>query len=229
MSRTLSPSTHPLYGLARVAAAWGLPRSTYYARRDRRNHPAEPRKRGPKTPFTDAELTGRIRQEIAASPFTGEGHRKFWARLRVAGVRTSKQPVGLSGPELTVEGGKNRSMSERFRAVDRDTAYLLPPSVQDWLPEQHLARFVVEVASKLDLHELEMSYAGRGSKAYHPEMLGSGADSPRELAIMGYGASQNETESSICRTLVRRRHHSPLPSLVFSLQTQLPGFGRDSW
>ena len=90
MSRTLSPSTHQLYGLARVAAAWGLPRSTYYARRDRRNHPAEPRKRGPKTPFTDAELTGRIRQEIAASPFTGEGHRKFRARLRVAGVRTSK-------------------------------------------------------------------------------------------------------------------------------------------
>ena len=93
MSRTLSPSTHQLYGLARVAAAWELPRSTYYARRDRRNHPAEPRKRGPKTPFTDAELTGRIRQEIAASPFTGEGHRKFWARLRVAGVRTSKARV----------------------------------------------------------------------------------------------------------------------------------------
>ena len=85
MSRTLSPSTQQLYGLARVAAAWGLPRSTYYARRDRWNHPAEPRKRGPKTPFTDAALTGRIRQEIAASPFTGEGHRKFWARLRVAG------------------------------------------------------------------------------------------------------------------------------------------------
>ena len=93
MSRTLSPSTHQLYGLARVAAAWGLPRSTYYARRDRRNHPAEPRRRGPKTPFTDAELTGRIRPEIAASPFTGEGHRKFWARLRVAGVRTSKARV----------------------------------------------------------------------------------------------------------------------------------------
>ncbi len=52
-------------------------------------------------------------------------------------------------------------MSERFRAVDRDAGYLLPPSVQDWLPEQHLARFVVEVASKLDLHELEMPYAGR--------------------------------------------------------------------
>ena len=39
------------------------------------------------------ELTERLRQEIAASPFTGEGHRKFWARLRIAGVRTSKARV----------------------------------------------------------------------------------------------------------------------------------------
>ena len=53
-------------------------------------------------------------------------------------------------------------MSERFRAFDRDTLYLLPPSVQDWLPESHLARFVVEVVSKLDLGELERAYAGRG-------------------------------------------------------------------
>ena len=44
-------------------------------------------------PFTDEELTARIRQEIAVSPFTGEGHRKFWAHLRVAGVRTSKTRV----------------------------------------------------------------------------------------------------------------------------------------
>ena len=69
-------------------------------------------------------------------------------------------------------------MSERFRAVDRETLYLLPPSVQDWLPEDHLARFVVEVVSKLDLHELKMPYTGRGSKAFNPEML---------LALLFYG------------------------------------------
>jgi transposase len=69
-------------------------------------------------------------------------------------------------------------MSERFRAVDRETLYLLPPSVQDWLPEKHLARFVVEVVSKLDLHELKMPYTGRGSKAFNPEML---------LALLFYG------------------------------------------
>ena len=82
------------------------------------------------------------------------------------------------GPELNQRCGKSVGMSERFRVFDRDTLYLLPPSVQDWLPESHLARFVVEVVSKLDLGELERAYAGRGSKAYHPEML---------LAMLFYG------------------------------------------
>jgi transposase/uncharacterized protein YecA (UPF0149 family) len=59
----------------------------------------------------------------------------------------------------------------RFIAVDRDTAYLLPPSVDDWLPQAHLARFVVEVIDQLDLSELVRQYAGRGSAAYHPAML----------------------------------------------------------
>jgi transposase len=59
----------------------------------------------------------------------------------------------------------------RFIAVDRDTAYLLPPSVDEWLPQAHLARFVVEVIDQLDLSELVRQYAGRGSAAYHPAML----------------------------------------------------------
>lgn len=93
MSRTSSPSTGRRYGLARVLKAWKVPRSTYYAQRRRRGDPPELRKRGPKTAYTDEELTERIRHEIAISPFTGEGHRKIWARLRVAGVRTSKRRV----------------------------------------------------------------------------------------------------------------------------------------
>ncbi len=59
----------------------------------------------------------------------------------------------------------------RFKAVDRDTAYLLPPSVDEWLPQNHLARFVVEVIEQLDLSELTRRYAGRGSDAWHPAML----------------------------------------------------------
>jgi transposase InsO family protein len=55
--------------------------------------PAAPRKRGPKTAWTDAELTERIRGVLAASPFVGEGYRKVWARLRLAKVRAGKPRV----------------------------------------------------------------------------------------------------------------------------------------
>src|SRR6202049_4808679 len=59
----------------------------------------------------------------------------------------------------------------RFIAVDRDTQFLFPPSVQEWLPEDHLARFIVDIVEQLDLSALEESYAGRGSDAHHPAML----------------------------------------------------------
>src|SRR5580765_1231613 len=59
----------------------------------------------------------------------------------------------------------------RFVSVDRDTAYLLPPSVDEWLPDDHLARFVVEVIDRLDLDDLVKQYAGRGSAAHHPAVL----------------------------------------------------------
>ena len=46
-------------------------------------------------------------------------------------------------------------MSARFSTIDRYTTYLLPKSLQDWLPEDHLARFVVEIVDGLDLSALE--------------------------------------------------------------------------
>ncbi len=66
----------------------------------------------------------------------------------------------------------------RFIQCDRDTLYLMPPSVQDWLPENHLARFVVDIVSQLDLWPLVSAYAGRGSDAYPPGTL---------LALLFYG------------------------------------------
>src|SRR6266850_4243393 len=59
----------------------------------------------------------------------------------------------------------------RFVPIDRDTEFLFPPSVQEWLPEDHLARFIVDVVEQLDWSALEESYAGRGSDAHHPAML----------------------------------------------------------
>ncbi len=65
-----------------------------------------------------------------------------------------------------------------FIVTDRKTDYLLPPSLDDWLNQDHLARFIVEVVDQLDLSKLTRQYAGRGSKAYHPATL---------LAILVYG------------------------------------------
>ena len=70
-------------------------------------------------------------------------------------------------------------MMGHFVLADRNTDFLLPPSIQDWLPEDHLARFVVEVVDQLDLSELTRQYAGRGSRAHHPGVLLS-------LLIYGY-------------------------------------------
>jgi transposase len=58
-----------------------------------------------------------------------------------------------------------------FRDVDRETAFLLPASVEEWLPERHLARFVVEVIDGLDLGGMIGAYRGSGSAAHHPRML----------------------------------------------------------
>jgi transposase len=58
-----------------------------------------------------------------------------------------------------------------FRLVDRDTGFLMPPSVDEWLPERHLARFVVEVIASLDLREMVGSYRGSGEASYHPTIL----------------------------------------------------------
>jgi hypothetical protein len=93
MSRRTSPSTHRPYGIARVLRVWELPRSTFYAQRDRRAQPATGR-RGRTPTLDDTALLTQIRAVIAESPFHGEGHRTIWARLRaLKGVRTSMRRV----------------------------------------------------------------------------------------------------------------------------------------
>ena len=69
-------------------------------------------------------------------------------------------------------------MSVNFIESDRKTPFLLPPSIEDWLPEGHLARFVVEIVEQLDLSSLTEPYTGRGSQPHHPAML---------VALLFYG------------------------------------------
>jgi len=62
-------------------------------------------------------------------------------------------------------------MEPRFKDTDRHSLFLMPPSLEDWVAEDHLARFVVDIVSRLDLSPIRNSYAGRGSDAYPPSMM----------------------------------------------------------
>jgi transposase len=83
-----------------------------------------------------------------------------------------------------------------FRPINRDTGFLLPPSVDEWLPQRHLARFVVEVIDGLDVSELVKEYRGSGSASYHPAML---------LGLLVYGYATKVFSS---RAIERATHDS---------------------
>lgn len=80
-------------------------------------------------------------------------------------------------------------MTKRFRTCCLDQPFLLPPSLQDWLPENHLARFIADVVRHLDLREIYDCYErkdGRGLAAYHPEML-------TRLLLYGYSIGESSS------------------------------------
>src|SRR5215212_511780 len=98
MAEATSPATGRPYGVARVCRVWEVARSSFYAARqagaDGTEPTARPARRGPKPAISDQDLLTAIRADLARSPWTGEGHRKVWARLRaVDGIRVSRKRV----------------------------------------------------------------------------------------------------------------------------------------
>jgi len=74
--------------------------------------------------------------------------------------------------------------------------FLMPPSVDEWLPQRHLARFVVEVIEGLDLRAMTGSYRGSGEASSHPRLL---------LGLIIYGYATGVFSS---RALERATHDS---------------------
>jgi transposase InsO family protein len=95
MAETISPASGQRYGVQRVCQVRGVPRSSFYAAHQPKpdSNPA-PARRGPKPAVSDDALPAAIKDDLARSPWTGEGHRKVWARLRVIdGIRVSRKRV----------------------------------------------------------------------------------------------------------------------------------------
>jgi transposase len=87
-------------------------------------------------------------------------------------------------------------MAVNFKPLDRNTPYLLPPSIQDYLPEDHLACFIVEIVEQLNLSTFTSVYSGKGKKPYHPAML---------ITLLFYGYSTGTFSS---RKLEKATHDS---------------------
>ena len=98
MAKATSPATGRRYGIARVCRVWKLPRASFYAARPPAaapdSPPRLPARRGPEPAISDADLLAAIQADLARSPWTGEGHRKVWARLRALdGIRVARKRV----------------------------------------------------------------------------------------------------------------------------------------
>ncbi len=64
-------------------------------------------------------------------------------------------------------------MSKIYRPYEPDQTYLLPPSLKEWLPKNHLTYFINDLVDELDLSEITREYEGedRGYPPYHPVMM----------------------------------------------------------
>lgn len=92
---------------------------------------------------------------------------------------------------------------KNFIGADREQCILLPYDVMDWLPENHLARFIVEIIDNLNFSRIYNKYRGAGSAAYDPRLL---------LGLLFYGYSTGVFSSRKIETAtydsVAFRHHS---------------------
>jgi transposase InsO family protein len=93
MAKATSTASGQPFGVRRVCKAWGVPRSSFYATQAAASNSAvKAAPRGPRPAIIDEALLAAIKRDLEISPWTGEGHRKVWARLRVRdGIRVSRK------------------------------------------------------------------------------------------------------------------------------------------
>ncbi len=94
-------------------------------------------------------------------------------------------------------------MATRFVSIDRDTPLLLPPSLRDWVPADHLVHFILDAVDALDLRLVKVNTRGTGSEQYPPRML---------LALLIYSYATGTFSS-------RRMEQSPHDSVPGRLLT----------
>ena len=94
-----------------------------------------------------------------------------------------------------------------FIGADREQISFMPYNLNEWLPEDHLARFVVDIVEEMDLCSVYSSYSGKGSIPYDPKLL---------LSLLFYGYStgvfssrkiETATFDSVAFRFIAGNHH----------------------
>ncbi|MEK6780769.1 MAG: IS1182 family transposase [Bacteroidota bacterium] len=62
-------------------------------------------------------------------------------------------------------------MQSKFKSIQNDQLFLLPPNIEDFIPEGHLARVISEIVDTFDTRDIEGQYSYQGQKSYHPKIL----------------------------------------------------------
>jgi transposase len=81
-------------------------------------------------------------------------------------------------------------MPQNFIECDREQVFLMPPSLREWLPEDHLAWFVIEAVEEMGLEEFYADYRadGHGRAAYEPSMM---------VALLLYAEAVAQTQRDV--------------------------------
>ena len=86
-------------------------------------------------------------------------------------------------------------MQSKFKSIENDQLFLLPPTIGDFIPEGHLARVISEIVDTFDTNKIEAGYSYQGQKSYHPKLL-------IKLWVYGYatGALSGRKIATKCET-----------------------------
>ena len=98
-------------------------------------------------------------------------------------------------------------MDSRFIETDRDSTWLMPPSMREWLPERHLAKFIVDAVDNLDLSSIESQYDNRGKQAYAPAMMLSLLFYGYAMGVFSSRKLEEATHDSVAFRYITAQHH----------------------
>ena len=109
-----------------------------------------------------------------------------------------------------------------FIGAERDQISFMPHDLNEWLPEDHLARFVVDIVGKMDLCQVYSSYSGKGSTPYDPKLLLSLIFYGYSTGVFSSRKTETATYDSVAFRFIAGNHHPDHDTIASFRKRHLP-------